>query len=161
MFWNFEDTCLTILTLQILNVHVHMRWVQGGTLFAKIFEIDREIFYIGKNLWNWPWILMWSARRPVFPLILDPSLCKQGIKIFLCFYVLKGNQRLGFHCIFRVTRALLPPPLPISSVLTLHLSIFWQTCICFVYCNTVVNMTRLVFLTPTYMTYTFCMFPLK
>jgi hypothetical protein len=42
----------------------------------KIFEIDLEIFYIGKNIWNWPWILMWSARRPPPPLphILDPPL---------------------------------------------------------------------------------------
>jgi hypothetical protein len=37
-------------------------------LISKIFEIDCDIF-LGKHLWNWPWILIWSApgRPCTFP----------------------------------------------------------------------------------------------
>jgi hypothetical protein len=64
----------------IITKHVHARiqWTQATPPYLQnIFEIDREIVVkIGKNLWNWPSICMWSARRTLpFPAqILDPSL---------------------------------------------------------------------------------------
>jgi hypothetical protein len=37
------------------NEYMYQEWIQGRAppLFAKIFEIDRDVFEIGKYLWNW------------------------------------------------------------------------------------------------------------
>jgi hypothetical protein len=44
-------------------------------IFAKKSLKLTVTFLKFENLWNWPlWILMWSARRPLFLQILDPPL---------------------------------------------------------------------------------------
>jgi hypothetical protein len=48
--------------------------IGGGGGAKQICEIYREIFINGINLWNWPPILMWSARRMrTLPLSPDPG----------------------------------------------------------------------------------------
>jgi hypothetical protein len=52
-----------------VKLSLHRR-IQGGR--AQAAPPPPRLF--AKHLSNWPWILMWSARRPLFPLILDPPL---------------------------------------------------------------------------------------
>jgi hypothetical protein len=62
-------------------------WVEVAS-YTKFYSESSPLF--ANNLWNWPWILMWSARHPIFPQVLDPPLeIEGGIR-------LKKRYGLGF-----------------------------------------------------------------